>query len=204
MEVTVKSKYDVGDRVWLTHPDGARTRATVLQLILFYCDLDDVDKATSTALNYRIRTDDGVITHVLENRLEKMQPTMRTKTCRICGETKPVEEFYAAATKDGIDTYCKECKKAASRYYRELHAAKLGKRPAKPIEPRKQEVVRLPHVPELVTFEHYEGDNRCVRCYLYDYHSACKTSSCTADERPDGPGYWRAAHADNRSRPEDW
>lgn len=38
------------------------------------------------------------------------------KTCRRCGETRPLAEFYAhKLTSDGRTTYCKTCSKAATR-----------------------------------------------------------------------------------------
>ena len=41
---------------------------------------------------------------------------MATKTCRICGETKELDQFYRSRTmKDGRDGRCKECNCAVSR-----------------------------------------------------------------------------------------
>ena len=43
------------------------------------------------------------------------------RTCRVCGETKPINEYYAH--KGWHDTKCKECAKAYSRKYRKEHLA---------------------------------------------------------------------------------
>ena len=43
---------------------------------------------------------------------------METKVCKKCGKELPVESYYKnGATKDGLDVYCKECKKAANSEY---------------------------------------------------------------------------------------
>lgn len=43
------------------------------------------------------------------------------KTCRRCGQSKPVTEFSACAkNKDGLQTYCKECmRELANKRYKE-------------------------------------------------------------------------------------
>jgi hypothetical protein len=39
-----------------------------------------------------------------------------TKRCKICGETKPLSEFYKhKSTKDGVNCYCKKCDIETSR-----------------------------------------------------------------------------------------
>lgn len=41
---------------------------------------------------------------------------METKTCTNCGETKPVTEFGADKRKrDGLTSWCKECKRREQR-----------------------------------------------------------------------------------------
>ena len=41
---------------------------------------------------------------------------METKKCTKCGQEKPVSEFNkSAASKDGLQNYCKECKKVAAK-----------------------------------------------------------------------------------------
>ncbi len=40
------------------------------------------------------------------------------KSCRVCQEEKPLDDFYKnAARKDGYQTVCKECDRAAARKY---------------------------------------------------------------------------------------
>lgn len=46
--------------------------------------------------------------------------TMQSKTCRDCGQTKPITAFYRNATySDGYMSSCKECKKAYQAQWRE-------------------------------------------------------------------------------------
>ena len=41
------------------------------------------------------------------------------KVCSKCGEAKGLDEFYVyKRSKDGLDCWCKECKKASARQYR--------------------------------------------------------------------------------------
>lgn len=40
-----------------------------------------------------------------------------TKTCKDCGNTKPLSAFYKAQTKDGFRSDCKECGKARARIW---------------------------------------------------------------------------------------
>lgn len=40
------------------------------------------------------------------------------KTCKQCGKTKPIDEFYYIKG-HGYQTYCKECQRALSKIYRE-------------------------------------------------------------------------------------
>jgi hypothetical protein len=43
----------------------------------------------------------------------------KTKVCSICGQEKPVEEYYKkSSTTDGLDTRCKECFKAQMKHAR--------------------------------------------------------------------------------------
>ena len=50
-----------------------------------------------------------------------------TKTCKGCGEEKPLSEFYQR--KSGrIDTRCKECQKEYYRRYREENREKIAER----------------------------------------------------------------------------
>jgi superfamily II helicase len=47
---------------------------------------------------------------------EQQQRENQTKVCRHCGQEKPISEFYPSKkTKDGHDSWCKECKKADNR-----------------------------------------------------------------------------------------
>lgn len=50
-------------------------------------------------------------------------------TCKKCGETKPIEEFYKDRNnKDGYSYHCKICRSKADKEYRELNKAKLQNR----------------------------------------------------------------------------
>lgn len=43
-----------------------------------------------------------------------------TKRCTKCGETKPVDEFYRNRShRDGLNSYCKECRRAYYEAHRE-------------------------------------------------------------------------------------
>ena len=47
------------------------------------------------------------------------------KKCTVCGETKPLEEYYKKkAGKYGRDSKCKLCKKAYNKKYRKSESAK--------------------------------------------------------------------------------
>ena len=44
--------------------------------------------------------------------------TKENKTCTKCKQTKPVAEFYKQkARPDGLDAYCKDCRKATTAEY---------------------------------------------------------------------------------------
>lgn len=44
-----------------------------------------------------------------------MSEEITTKRCAKCGEVKPVSEFYKSKeSKDGLQSYCKECHRAAN------------------------------------------------------------------------------------------
>lgn len=48
---------------------------------------------------------------------------MEERTCKVCGETKPISEYYKHA--GYADTKCKECAKAYSREYGRNHKEKI-------------------------------------------------------------------------------
>lgn len=49
---------------------------------------------------------------------------METKVCVKCGKELPMDSFYKnTKTKDGVDSYCKECKKACNKLYSEKRKA---------------------------------------------------------------------------------
>jgi hypothetical protein len=47
-----------------------------------------------------------------------MESSVKTKVCPRCGERKVVEEYHKnKRLKDGLDTYCKECKSKRKQTY---------------------------------------------------------------------------------------
>lgn len=52
---------------------------------------------------------------------------MITKTCIVCGVTKPLSEFYknSHCTTDGHEGRCKECRKAYQKEYKETHSEQV-------------------------------------------------------------------------------
>lgn len=48
---------------------------------------------------------------------------MQERTCKVCGKTKPISEYYKHA--GYADTKCKECAKAYSREYNRTHDEEL-------------------------------------------------------------------------------
>lgn len=48
------------------------------------------------------------------------------RRCRTCAEEKPLSEFHASKHfKDGLESQCKECKRATARKWREDHPDKV-------------------------------------------------------------------------------
>jgi hypothetical protein len=49
------------------------------------------------------------------------------KTCKICGQSKPIEDFYKSPNSpDGYAPRCKECKKAYIKEYRKTTKGKTA------------------------------------------------------------------------------
>jgi nitrate/TMAO reductase-like tetraheme cytochrome c subunit len=57
---------------------------------------------------------------------------MPTKRCTCCGESKPLDEFYSHRTnRDGLQSRCKDCARAAGRDYQRNIKAATGQWAAK-------------------------------------------------------------------------
>ena len=57
---------------------------------------------------------------------------MKEKTCRTCGETKPVSQFYARKDKkDGYRNDCKDCQNARVKAYRQTEKGRAIEKKAK-------------------------------------------------------------------------
>jgi hypothetical protein len=72
----------------------------------------------------------------------KTRVERKEKTCRRCGQTKPITEFYKKAeSSDSHDYYCKECKKNFSKTHKKQkkQAQKSAEKPAQAPAPDNQD-----------------------------------------------------------------
>lgn len=93
-----------------------------------------------------------------------------TKTCARCGRELPHSAFYAkASAKDGLESYCIECKKEDERERRARRKEAEGLDP-KPRAYTKLEVKRCPHCEQVLPLsEYYLKDGKpswiCKTCF---------------------------------------
>ena len=54
-----------------------------------------------------------------------METNIKTKVCTKCGRELPITEFHISRrNKDGLQHYCKECKREYMRQYAQMHKLK--------------------------------------------------------------------------------
>lgn len=68
------------------------------------------------SMSKRARKKDITKTNEDMNTTTQETTTVQTKTCRCCGETKPISDFYQnKKASDGLQSYCKKCMNEKSR-----------------------------------------------------------------------------------------
>lgn len=124
------------------------------------------------------------------------------KMCNCCGQMKPVTEFYRKSN-SRLYSMCKPCTRERVKHNSRLRNRKKAYvKSASSIVENTQKLIKLPYVPNEVVFQKYDGNERCIRCYLFDFPDACRSVKCKAEERDDGPGYYRAANITIHTFPE--
>lgn len=86
--------------------------------------------ALSPACDYALTLNNKFNPEDNDEPMGNLAPQAKTKTCTKCGRELPISEFYAkAGSKDGLQTFCKECHNEASKKSREKKEAKDGLKP---------------------------------------------------------------------------
>ena len=95
-----------------------------------------------------------------------------TKKCSKCGRELPVSEYHKnKAQKDGLQTYCKECKKESNKLYSENHYEEISK---------KRKVYHDNHRDEILKKkkEYYENNHNYVSKQMKVYYKCVTNPSC--------------------------
>lgn len=56
-----------------------------------------------------------------------------TRMCAKCGRELPVDAFYKGSRKDGLDSYCKECRNEISKSRRSERGGQVEEKPKQPV-----------------------------------------------------------------------